>query len=167
MHLFDDPGCVEHQAIHPAFERGSAEILAGRVRRLQARAHGAVENEHALRECVKERGREFRCHLAAMLPSGSKNQFTRMEILWHDAHLVRAAPGGAVPAGEPLRRLENVLSRTSRKRRSRWTQPLSNPFPTRCSRFGCRPARKCSHIPRERCASSTSGYSSATAYASS
>ncbi len=55
MHPLDDLRRVQHEAVHPSFERGAAEVVDGRVLGLQARAHRAVEHEHAFVERVDER----------------------------------------------------------------------------------------------------------------
>ena len=55
VHALDDLRRVDGETVHPSFQRGTAEIVDARVLRLQAGAHRAVEDEHALAQRVKER----------------------------------------------------------------------------------------------------------------
>ena len=54
MDALDDLWGVDREAVHPAFQRRAAEVIAGERLRLQAGAHGAVENQHTLAQRIKE-----------------------------------------------------------------------------------------------------------------
>ncbi len=62
VHALDDLRGVNGEAVHPSFQPRAAEIVARQVLRLQARAHGAVENQHAFAQRVKERRSISRPH---------------------------------------------------------------------------------------------------------
>ena len=55
VHALDDLRRMDGKAVHPSLERGTPEVVDARVLGLQAGPHGAVENEHALAQRVKER----------------------------------------------------------------------------------------------------------------
>jgi hypothetical protein len=62
VHALDDLWGVNGQAVHPSFEPRASEIVAREVLRLKARPHGAVEDQHAFAQRVKERRSISRPH---------------------------------------------------------------------------------------------------------
>ena len=67
MHALDDLRRMDGEAVHPSLQRGTAEIVRARVLGLETGPHGAVENEHALAQCVKE-WRSISCRHEMTLP---------------------------------------------------------------------------------------------------